>query len=162
MIILGCEKKMPTTWNDPNPGDGPAPTITSITPVNSYGGETATITGTNFGTNLDDNLVFFGMGEDYADLQLPDKNMVGYLINNNANGDNAGTILKLFNANPEAKEVTIKEGNWHVYINDKNAGTEVVEAIACNKVSVEGRRAIVLTAEEVLYNVNEYTEKLEG
>jgi len=60
LIILGCEKEMPTTWNDPHPGDGPAPVITSITPVNSYGGETVTITGTNFGPNLDDNLVFFG------------------------------------------------------------------------------------------------------
>ncbi|WP_105615258.1 type I pullulanase [Vallitalea okinawensis] len=111
--------------------------------------------------DINNNLVFFGMGEDYADLRLPDKNMVGYLITNHANGDKAGTILTLFNANPESKEVTIPDGGWHVYINGESAGTEVLETISGNKATVEGRSALVLTAEEVLYTIDKSQEKIE-
>lgn len=111
--------------------------------------------------DINNNLVFFGMGDVYDDLQLPEKNMVGYLITNNANGDEAGTICTLFNANPEPKEVTIPEGNWQMYINGEDAGTNILETIEGNKVIVEGRSALVLCSDEVVYTINESDEKIE-
>jgi len=59
LIFLSCEKDT-LTWNDPHPAGRPAAVISSINPDTAYAGETVTITGTDFSTTLDENLVFFG------------------------------------------------------------------------------------------------------
>lgn len=99
---------------------------------------------------INKNLIFFGKGADYGDLQLEEKNMVAYIISNNANQDSSGTICVVFNANREVKSITIPEGNWEVVVKGAKAGTEVIEAIKGGIVSVEPLSTLVLTRQEAI------------
>ncbi len=96
------------------------------------------------------NLVFFGDGERYYDLQLAESNMVGYLISNNANGDSAGTICVLLNANHEDKKVSIPEGTWQVYINGEKSGTEVLDTVKGSEATVSALSAMVLVRKDAV------------
>lgn len=96
------------------------------------------------------NLVFFGNGEEYHNLQLAEKNVVGYLISNNANGDSAGTICVLFNANNEDKKINIPDGSWSLYINGEKAGTEVLDTIKGSEVNVKALSTMVLTRDDAI------------
>lgn len=45
-------------------------------------------------------------------------NVVGYTLNNHANGDTWGEILLLFNGNQTARQVELPQGNWTVICRD--------------------------------------------
>jgi len=99
---------------------------------------------------IQNNLFFFGMGDDYGDLQLPSENMVGYMITNHANGDEAGTIIVLFNATRSEKTVSIPEGEWSVVVNANDAGTETLTTLNDSKVTISGISALILTSPNVI------------
>lgn len=92
-------------------------------------------------------LRFFGEGEDYEALQLDHEEVVAWLINDHANGDSAGAILSVYNANADAVTLDIPNGSWNVMINGVKAGTEVIETIEGGTVTVDGVSAMVLISE---------------
>ncbi|MEK7257343.1 MAG: type I pullulanase, partial [Bacteroidota bacterium] len=49
-------------------------------------------------------------------LQIPEKNMIGYLLKDNANGDRWKNILVIFNGNKAEKSITIPAGNWKMVL----------------------------------------------
>lgn len=61
-------------------------------------------------------------------------------------GETADAIFVIFNPNAESREVTLPEGNWNIYINGEDAGTEVL-GTASGTVTVEGISAMVLVQE---------------
>ena len=76
---------------------------------------------------------------------LPDlgTNIVGYHINGGVNGETAEGIVAIFNANADAKTVTLPEGNWHICVNAKEAGVYSLGTVS-GSVSVDGVSALVL------------------
>ncbi len=72
-----------------------------------------------------------------------DANVVGYTIENNANGDTAEKITVIFNGNADAVDVPLPAGTWDICVNDKTAGTTSV-GTAEGTVSVAGISAMVL------------------
>ncbi|MCD5415067.1 MAG: type I pullulanase, partial [Clostridiales bacterium] len=77
-------------------------------------------------------------------LDMPQRNMVGYILSDNANGDEWETIAVLFNGNAEDIEITLPGEGWGVVVNGKVAGTEIIERISQDKVTVPARTAMVL------------------
>jgi hypothetical protein len=59
LIILNCEEKLPT-WEDPNPSGATTPTISSVEPDTTFGGESVIIRGIDFNPNPLKNFVAFG------------------------------------------------------------------------------------------------------
>ena len=76
-----------------------------------------------------------------------DKNVLAFKINGGVNGDVADNLFVIFNANEEATEVELPEGKWNVYIDDKNAGTEVLRS-AKGTVKVAPISALVLCQDD--------------
>ena len=70
-------------------------------------------------------------------------NVVAFEMKAGANGDSAQGMYFVFNANREAKTVTLPEGTWDVYINSEKAGTQVLETISESAI-VEPISALVL------------------
>jgi len=60
--IIACTEES-KSWTDPNPTGGPAPLIFSVVPDSGFAGSDVTITGENFSTTLDDNMVLFGANQ---------------------------------------------------------------------------------------------------
>ncbi|MCF7825224.1 MAG: IPT/TIG domain-containing protein [Candidatus Marinimicrobia bacterium] len=59
LSVLACTEES-SSWVDPNPTGGPAPVITNVSPDSGFAGTVAIITGENFATTLEDNMVLFG------------------------------------------------------------------------------------------------------
>ena len=55
--------------------------------------------------------------------------VVAFEMKGGANGDSAQGIFFIFNSNNEEKQISLPEGNWDVCINDKKAGTEVLDTV---------------------------------
>lgn len=94
-------------------------------------------------TDADDvveNLTFFEVGK-----ELPQDNMVGYIISESENDDIDEGIIVIHNGNVDAQDVKIPEGAWDVYINDEKAGTDVLETISTGHARVSGVSTMVLT-----------------
>ena len=70
-------------------------------------------------------------------------NVVGYQIYGGVNGETSEGILAYFNANREATQVTLPEGNWTVYVNGQKAGTEVIDVVS-GTVDVDALSALIL------------------
>ena len=62
--------------------------------------------------------------------------MVAFKVEGNPDGD-AGDLLAVYNANREAVEFTLPEGEWEIFVDDKKAGTEVLDTVS-GKVGVAG------------------------
>ncbi len=69
-------------------------------------------------------------------------NMVAFQIAAGAGGEEKDLFV-IFNANPEAKAVTLPAGTWDVYVNAEKAGTEVLGNVS-GEVSVDAISALVL------------------
>ncbi|MCX8130214.1 MAG: type I pullulanase [Clostridia bacterium] len=72
------------------------------------------------------------------------KNMVGYTLNNNANGDTWNTIAVLYNANKDDKEITLPADDWNIVVNSEKAGVELLDKVKGNKLTVPALTAMVL------------------
>lgn len=55
-------------------------------------------------------------------LNMPQENMVGYVLGPHAGGDNLESIVVLFNSNKKPVEVTIPEGQWDILVDGKDVG----------------------------------------
>ena len=75
-----------------------------------------------------------------------DKNVTAFQIKGGMEGEKADAIYVVFNPNKEATKVALPEGDWNVYINGTNAGTEKLSTVS-GEVSVDGITAMVLVQE---------------
>jgi len=78
---------------------------------------------------IDENLKFYGGDESYGHLQTDLDQMVAYIINNNANGDESGAILVAFNAASDEQELLIPEGNWTKVVNREIVDLNGIEIV---------------------------------
>ena len=78
---------------------------------------------------------------------LPD-NVVAFQINGGINGENSDGLFIIFNSNNEAREITLPDGVWDVYVNAEKAGTEVLDTITGGVAIVEPISALVLVKGE--------------
>ncbi len=86
-----------------------------------------------------------------------------FQINGAAEGETAETMYVIFNADNTSAKVALPEGNWNVYVNAYQAGTEPI-ARTEGTVTVEAISAMVLIKEaapEGLPEVGEVTEPVE-
>lgn len=72
-----------------------------------------------------------------------DGRIVGFDIAGGQDKECSEAIRLLFNAETEAKTITLPEGEWKVCINDKLAGTDVIETVS-GQVEVPAISALVL------------------
>lgn len=72
-----------------------------------------------------------------------DANVIGFKLKGGLEGETAGLMYVIFNANSESKTVELPAGNWDVYVNAKKAGTEVIETIS-GTATVDAISALVL------------------
>jgi hypothetical protein len=73
-------------------------------------------------------------------------NNVVAVLNKGGNGEDA-QILTILNADSKAHTVTLPEGEWNVYVNKADAGTEVLATVS-GTVSVESTSAMILVKAE--------------
>lgn len=74
-------------------------------------------------------------------------NVVAFEISSEADAGCSDGIFVAFNANKEAAEITLPEGNWNVYVNDTQAGTQPIETVENGTVTVAPISALVLVKE---------------
>ncbi len=77
-------------------------------------------------------------------LTMPQPNMVGYTISNNANGDSWKNIAVLMNANDKAIDVTLEKGGWVVMVNGEKAGNKVLSSISGKTITIQPHTLMVL------------------
>ena len=58
-----------------------------------------------------------------------DDNVMAFQINGGVNGEVADNLFVIFNSNETETEITLPEGKWNVYIDDEQAGTEVLRTV---------------------------------
>lgn len=75
--------------------------------------------------------------------------VLGFEITGGVNGETAESIIVVFNPNTEATKVTLPEGNWNIYINGEDAGTEKLGS-ASGEVTVDAITAMVLVKEAAI------------
>ena len=78
-------------------------------------------------------------------------NIVMFQLKDFANGDAWKNIVVVYNANTTEKEVTLPStANWNVVVNDKEAGTDVLETLSnTNKAKVAPLSVMVLYDETI-------------
>ena len=81
---------------------------------------------------------------------LPDE-VNGFVIAGGMEGEKADAICVIFNPNAEEAKVTLPEGNWNIYINGEDAGTEKLGS-ASGEVTVGAISAMVLVQEPAGFN----------
>ncbi|ONI45293.1 hypothetical protein AN640_04705 [Candidatus Epulonipiscium fishelsonii] len=91
--------------------------------------------------------------EEYFKEFKSDENIVGFMLGEYANGDNFKNIAIIYNANTEAKEVTLPHvANWNVIVDNDQAGLEVINTLEnTNKVEVSPLSIMVLYDTEMDY-----------
>lgn len=80
-------------------------------------------------------------------------NVVAFDIDGAVDEGASDGIFVIFNANKEETEVSLPEGNWNVYINDTQAGTEAIETITTGSVTVAPISAMVLVKEDKVVEI---------
>ncbi len=78
----------------------------------------------------------------FLDLNQP--NMVGYMIDNHANGDEYNNILVLFNGSKEERKVQIPEGNWKLILGSENIDEEGLRNISGIQLKIPAVSAYIL------------------
>jgi pullulanase len=77
--------------------------------------------------------------DSHLGYQLPER-VIGYLIGDVTGKDHWKRALVLFNADKQARNVTIPEGNWQIFVDERHAGTTPLEF---SRARVEGAVAVV-------------------
>jgi pullulanase len=70
--------------------------------------------------------------------------VIGYTLNNNANGDEWETVAVLLNGSDEPYAVTLPQDGWALVVNGSRAGTELVGFLTGSTAVVPPRTAYVL------------------
>ncbi len=76
-----------------------------------------------------------------------ENNLVGYILNNNANGDIWETIYVVFNGNSEQKSIDIPQGKWKVILEDFNIDQNGLRSMDGGKYLLAGTSALILSQE---------------
>ena len=74
-------------------------------------------------------------------------NVVAVQIKGGVNGETSDGLFVVFNANNAQQTVTLPEGNWNVYIDGENAGTQVLRSVS-GTAAVDPISALVLVKED--------------
>lgn len=77
-------------------------------------------------------------------IDVEDKNLVAYTLDGTNVGDSWDNIAVVFNANKEAKEVTLPGEDWVVVVDQNNAGVEKLATIEGSKVTIPAQTSYVL------------------
>ena len=77
-------------------------------------------------------------------LEMPESNLVGYTISNNANGDSWATILVVFNGNTSYKTVDIPEGEWTIVLDGEQIDEAGLGTISASELTIPASSAMVL------------------
>lgn len=77
-------------------------------------------------------------------LDMPSKNMVGYILKNNANKDRKKYIVVIFNALKSSKTVELPYSGWEIYADEHKASASPIGIVKGNIVSVSPRSALIL------------------
>ena len=77
-----------------------------------------------------------------------DANVIAFDIKGGVNGETAEEMYLIFNANETSATVSLPEGNWNVYINAEQAGTQALASIDGGSAVVEPVSAMVLVKED--------------
>ncbi|WP_440111802.1 type I pullulanase [Paenibacillus sp. QZ-Y1] len=56
-------------------------------------------------------------------------NMVVFTLQDGANQDSWNQIVVIYNATGQQQQVSLPEGDWHVVVNDHQAGTDLIETV---------------------------------
>ena len=80
-------------------------------------------------------------------VEKMDPGVVAFEMRGGANGDDAKGIFFVFNSSKEEKKICLPQGKWNIYINDKTAGTQVIDS-ANGEVTVARISAMVLVKDE--------------
>ncbi|CAG7839099.1 Pullulanase [Clostridium haemolyticum] len=64
------------------------------------------------------------------------KNLVAFILKNNANGDNFKNILVIYNANNFSTELRIPNGKWHQIVDKNTAGENILKTLNSNTINV--------------------------
>lgn len=75
-----------------------------------------------------------------------DTNVTAFHITGGVNEETADAIYIIFNPNEETTDITLPEGDWNVYVNAQDAGTEILETVT-GTVTVDAISAMVLAQE---------------
>ncbi|WP_427338399.1 type I pullulanase [Caloranaerobacter sp. DY30410] len=84
--------------------------------------------------------------ESNIEILRQDGNVVAYKLKDYANNDTWRNIVVIYNGNEHAVDVNLPNDSdtWNIVVNDKKAGTEVIETIKGSTVTVEGLSMMVL------------------
>jgi pullulanase len=77
-------------------------------------------------------------------LDFKEDGLVGYQINNHANGDQWKDILVLFNGNTISKTVKIPDGNWTIVVNPESINEKSVTTVSKAEITLQPTSAYVL------------------
>ncbi|GHU24085.1 type I pullulanase [Spirochaetia bacterium] len=72
-----------------------------------------------------------------------DDALIVYTLESDPDSDYRSFVV-IFNANPEAKTVTIPAGSWDILVNGDRAGTNVLSQYSGSEIKVDGKTAMVL------------------
>ncbi|GIM27541.1 hypothetical protein CPJCM30710_02070 [Clostridium polyendosporum] len=77
-------------------------------------------------------------------LEIPQKNVVGFVIKENANGDSWRKIIVIYNANKTDIEMKLPESGWSVVVDSYNSGCKKLYDIDGSFVKINAISAMVL------------------
>lgn len=77
-----------------------------------------------------------------------DANVMAFDVKGGVNGETAEELFLIFNANEAPATVTLPDGNWNVYINGEQAGTQALATVTDGKAEVAPISAMVLLKED--------------
>ena len=93
----------------------------------------------NTNEEIQQNINFLENGKDFkAD------NLVAYIINSKNIDSKVSKIAVIMNASMQEEKVDIKDSNWGVVVNSEIAGTNIIEEVSTNIVSVPAKSIMVL------------------
>lgn len=93
----------------------------------------------NTNEEIQQNINFLENGKDFkAD------NLVAYIINSKNIDSKVSKIAVIMNASMQEENVDVKDSNWGVVVNSEIAGTNIIEEISTNIVSVPAKSIMVL------------------
>ena len=93
----------------------------------------------NSNEEIQQNINFLENGKDFkAD------NLVAYIINSKNIDSKVSKIAVIMNASMQEENVDVKDSNWGVVVNSEIAGTNIIEEVSTNIVSVPAKSIMVL------------------
>lgn len=81
-------------------------------------------------------------------FKYPIENVIGYVINDHANGDSWKRILLVFNGNQVGKAITIPEGNWKIICQDGRISLDGMGYLQGQTASLYPFSALILAEED--------------